>query len=99
MVLNGILAGLVGITAGADQMAMGSVLFFDKVKIDDPVGAISVHLACGIRVTLGVGLFGGLAGGAQIVSQLNGIISIGFHFHHRARALHSHQVHHGITGF
>jgi Amt family ammonium transporter len=92
MVLNGILAGLVGITAGADQMAMGSaitigliagvlvvlsVLFFDKIKIDDPVGAISVHLVCGIWGTLAVGLFGGLAGGAQIVSQLKGIISIG----------------------
>jgi Amt family ammonium transporter len=92
MVLNGILAGLVGITAGADQMAMGSaitigliagvlvvlsVLFFDKIKIDDPVGAISVHLVCGIWGTLAVGIFGGLAGGAQIVSQLKGIISIG----------------------
>jgi len=92
MVLNGILAGLVGITAGADQMAMGSaiaigfiagilvvlsVLFFDKIRIDDPVGAISVHLVCGIWGTLAVGLFGGLKGGAQIVSQLKGIISIG----------------------
>jgi Amt family ammonium transporter len=92
MVLNGILAGLVGITAGADQMAMGSsiaigfiagilvvlsVLFFDKIRIDDPVGAISVHLVCGIWGTLAVGLFGGLKGGAQIVSQLKGIIAIG----------------------
>ena len=92
MVLNGILAGLVGITAGADQMAMGSsiaigfiagilvvlsVLFFDKLRIDDPVGAISVHLVCGIWGTLAVGLFGGLKGGAQIVSQLKGIVAIG----------------------
>jgi Amt family ammonium transporter len=92
MVLNGILAGLVGITAGADQMAMGSsiiigliagaivvfsVLFFDKIKIDDPVGAISVHLVCGIWGTLAVGLFGGLAGAAQLKSQLIGIITIG----------------------
>jgi Amt family ammonium transporter len=92
MVLNGILAGLVGITAGADQMAMGSsiaigfiagilvvlsVLFFDKIRIDDPVGAISVHLVCGIWGTLAVGLFGGLKGGAQIVSQLKGILAIG----------------------
>ncbi len=60
MVLNGILAGLVGITAGADQMSPNeamliglvcglvvvySVIFFDKIKIDDPVGAISVHLS------------------------------------------------------
>jgi Amt family ammonium transporter len=92
MVLNGVLAGLVGITAGADQMAMGSsivigliagvlvvisVLFFDKIKIDDPVGAISVHLVCGIWGTLAVGLFGNLAGAAQIKSQLIGIFSIG----------------------
>ncbi|MFM1850965.1 MAG: hypothetical protein RIS54_649 [Verrucomicrobiota bacterium] len=92
MALNGILAGLVGITAGADQMAamssviigliagilvVFSVLFFDKIKIDDPVGAISVHLVCGIWGTLAVGLFGNLAGGAQIVSQLKGIVSIG----------------------
>lgn len=92
MALNGILGGLVGITAGADQMAamsatligliagaivVFSVLFFDKMKIDDPVGAISVHLVCGIWGTLAVGIFGGLAGGAQIVSQLIGIVSIG----------------------
>ena len=54
-----------------------SVLFFDKIKIDDPVGAISVHLVCGIWGTLAVGLFGNLKGGAQIVSQLKGIVSIG----------------------
>ena len=92
MVLNGILAGLVGITAGADQMDMGSsmligliagvlvvlsVIFFDKLKIDDPVGAISVHLVCGIWGTLAVGIFGKLAGGKQLVSQLIGIGSIG----------------------
>ncbi|MFN3409319.1 MAG: ammonium transporter [Limisphaerales bacterium] len=92
MVLNGILAGLVGITAGADQMSPGtsviigliagvlvvlSVIFFDKVKIDDPVGAISVHLVCGIWGTLAVGLFGNLAGGKQLVSQVIGIVAIG----------------------
>ena len=92
MALNGILAGLVGITAGADQMAamsatligliagaivVGSVLFFDKIKIDDPVGAISVHLVCGIWGTLAVGIFGNLAGGAQLISQLIGIVAIG----------------------
>ena len=85
MVLNGILAGLVSITAGADQMAIWEsavigfiggglvvygVIFFDKVRIDDPVGAISVHLLCGIWGTLAVGLFGNLAGTAQILSQL-----------------------------
>jgi len=92
MALNGILAGLVGITAGADQMAplssaiigaisgilvVLSVLFFDKIKIDDPVGAISVHLVCGIFGTLAVGIWGNLAGGAQLVSQLKGIVSVG----------------------
>ena len=92
MVLNGILAGLVGITAGADQMAMGSsiaigfisgvivvlsVLFFDKLKIDDPVGAISVHLVCGICGTLAVGLFGNMKGGAQVMTQLTGIAAVG----------------------
>lgn len=73
MALNGILAGLVGITAGADSVsilaatAIGtiagvlvlfSVLAFDKLRIDDPVGAISVHLVCGVWGTLAVGLFG-----------------------------------------
>jgi Amt family ammonium transporter len=92
MALNGILAGLVAITAGADQMnpneamiigAIGgilvvfSVFFFDKLKLDDPVGALSVHLANGIWGTLAVGLFGNLKGGAQIVSQLKGILSVG----------------------
>jgi Amt family ammonium transporter len=92
MALNGVLAGLVGITAGADQMAamsasiigaiagiivVFSVIFFDRIKIDDPVGALSVHLVCGIWGTLAVGLFGNLAGGAQVVSQLKGIVTIG----------------------
>jgi Amt family ammonium transporter len=72
MALNGILAGLVGITAGADVMTpltaiiiggvaggivVGSVILIDKIKIDDPVGAISVHLSCGIWGTLAVGIF------------------------------------------
>lgn len=63
MALNGILAGLVGITANADIASVGgsifigliagvivvfSIIFFDKIKIDDPVGAISVHGVCGI---------------------------------------------------
>lgn len=72
MALNGILAGLVGITAGADTVGEGSsiiigliagaivvvsILLFDKVKIDDPVGAISVHGVCGIWGTIAVGIF------------------------------------------
>jgi len=91
MVLNGILAGLVGITAGADQMGVldsaiigfiggglvvFSVVFFDKIKIDDPVGAISVHLIGGLWGTLAVGIFGSLAGLNQLVSQLIGIGSV-----------------------
>ena len=92
MVLNGILAGLVGITAGADQMGVGeaaiigfiggtlvvfAVVFFDRIKIDDPVGAISVHLIGGIWGTLAVGLFGNLASFQQVVSQLIGIGIVG----------------------
>lgn len=92
MVLNGILAGLVGITAGADQMGVMdsiiigaiagvlvvfSVIFFDKMKIDDPVGALSVHLVCGIFGTLVVGLFGTLKGTHQFVSQLIGVFAVG----------------------
>lgn len=93
MALNGILAGLVGITAGADQMSgldsilIGliagvlvyvAVLFVDGVlKIDDPVGAISVHLVCGIWGTLAVGLFGAMKGPGQVMTQLTGIAAIG----------------------
>ena len=93
MALNGILAGLVGITAGADQMTgldaiiIGfiagllvyfAVIFIDTVvRIDDPVGAISVHLLCGIWGTLAVGLFGEKAGMEQLINQLIGIVSIG----------------------
>ncbi len=99
MTLNGALAGLVAITAGCDIVSPGgatiigiiagfvivfSVELFDKVlKIDDPVGAISVHGVCGAVGTLLVGLFatdGGLfyGGGASLlVSQLIGIVTIG----------------------
>lgn len=73
MILNGALAGLVGITAGADVISpveaiiIGgvagalvylSVVAFDRIRIDDPVGAISVHLVCGIWGTLAAGIFG-----------------------------------------
>ncbi len=92
MVLNGVLAGLVGITAGADQMGMMDsviiglvagviivlgVVMFDKLKLDDPVGALSVHLLCGIWGTLAVGIFGAKAGVTQLLHQLAGIGSIG----------------------
>ena len=90
MFLNGILGGLVGITAGADQMspesavAIGAIAgaiivfavsFIDAIKLDDPVGAIAVHLACGIWGTLAVGIFGNLAGMDQFISQLIGVLS------------------------
>lgn len=88
MFLNGILGGLVGITAGADQMSptdavligsiAGAIIVFgvalvDKLRLDDPVGAIAVHLICGIWGTLAVGIFGSLASGAQFMSQLIGV--------------------------
>ena len=88
MFLNGILGGLVGITAGADQMSptdailigsiAGAIIVFavalvDKLKLDDPVGAIAVHLVCGVWGTLAVGIFGNLAGLDQFISQLIGV--------------------------
>jgi Ammonia permease len=91
MTLNGALAGLVGITAGADQMNFAeslvigfiagvfvvfSIKLFDKLKVDDPVGAISVHLVCGIWGTLAVGLFGDLASPGQLLSQVKGILIV-----------------------
>jgi Amt family ammonium transporter len=91
MVLNGILGGLVGITAGADQMGpmsaimIGfiagciiplSVVFFDRIKIDDPVGATTVHLVCGIWGTLAVGIFGSMAGLKQLWIQLYGALAV-----------------------
>ncbi len=90
MFLNGILGGLVGITAGADQMSptdailigsiAGVIIVFavslvDKLKLDDPVGAIAVHLVCGVWGTLAVGIFGKLAGINQFISQIIGIAS------------------------
>ncbi|MBD2462543.1 ammonium transporter [Oscillatoria sp. FACHB-1407] len=72
MIINGILAGLVGVTAGCAYVNIGSsfligliagvlvvfsVTIIDSLKVDDPVGAISVHLVCGVWGTLAVGLF------------------------------------------
>lgn len=89
MALNGILAGLVGITAGADSVTPGSaliigliagvivvfsILFFDKIRIDDPVGAISVHGVCGIWGTVAVGIF---SADHNFVTQLIGTLSVG----------------------
>ena len=92
MFMNGVLGGLVGITAGADQMSptdatligiiAGIILplgvsLIDKLKLDDPVGAIAVHLICGIWGTLAVGIFGAMASVDQFVNQLIGVGVIG----------------------
>ena len=103
MTLNGSLAGLVAITAGCDAVSpfgafiigfvagilvVLSVEFFDKIaKIDDPVGAVSVHFANGVWGTIAVGLFSnggdgvgkGLfygGGFAQLGTQLLGLITV-----------------------
>ena len=92
MFMNGVLGGLVGITAGADQMSPGdailigiiagiiivlAVAFVDKAKLDDPVGAVAVHLFCGIWGTLAVGIFGEMASLNQFFIQLAGVGIIG----------------------
>ena len=93
MVLNGILGGLVGITAGADVMSVTdsviigfiagiiipiSVTMFDRLKLDDPVGATSVHLMCGIWGTIAVAIFGDCDEGVgSFGAQITGILSIG----------------------
>ena len=88
MALNGLLAGLVGITANADVVSVSdslvigaiagvivvaSILFFDKIKIDDPVGAISVHGVCGVWGTIAVAIFGD---GFSMASQIQGVILV-----------------------
>lgn len=97
MVLNGCLAGLVGITAPADCVTVSSAViiglvagvlvvlavnFFDHLRLDDPVGAISVHLVCGIWGTLAVGLFAdeavcAAATGFSLKAQLYGVLGVG----------------------
>jgi Amt family ammonium transporter len=106
MILNGALAGLVAITAPCAFVSVGSsliigliagalvvvaVLFFDRIKVDDPVGATSVHLVCGVFGTLAVGLFaqdqfspnttgnGLLFGGGLklLLAQLVGVVAVG----------------------
>ncbi len=89
MVLNGCLAGLVGITAGADVVSIRgaviiggiagvlvvlAVLFFDRMRLDDPVGALSVHLVCGVWGTLAVGIFSSEFG---FFTQLLGVVAYG----------------------
>ena len=89
MTLNGVLAGLVGITAGADVVSVMnavvigfvagllvvvSVMMFDRLKLDDPVGALSVHLVCGIWGTLAVGIF---SAAHSFTTQLIGVAAYG----------------------
>ena len=103
MTANGMLAGLVGITAGtaavsnvgalvigslAGLLVVASVFFFDRIRVDDPVGAISVHGVCGAFGTICVGLFAtsdtdfwqaGLfygGGTAQLVTQVIGVVAV-----------------------
>tara|TARA_A200000113_G_scaffold18387_1_gene16115 strand:+ start:286 stop:1518 length:1233 start_codon:yes stop_codon:yes gene_type:complete len=92
MFMNGVLGGLVGITAGADQMgptsaiiigAVGGIVvvlgvaLLDKCKLDDPVGAIPVHLFAGIWGTLAVGIFGASASFDQFMVQLASVGIVG----------------------
>jgi Amt family ammonium transporter len=97
MTANGAIAGLVGITAGcaavdawaavligaaAGMLVVGSVWFFERIGIDDPVGAISVHGVCGAWGTLAVGLVaaeGGLFlgdGGSLLLTQAIGVAAV-----------------------
>ncbi len=92
MILNGALGGLVAITAGPDLydiytpiiigaiggcLVVVSVSFFDKIKIDDPVGALSVHLVNGIWGTIAVGIFASNGNDITLFGQLKGIILVG----------------------
>jgi Amt family ammonium transporter len=92
MALNGVLAGLVGITANADIVTpMGSimigliagvivfisVLALDRLRIDDPVGAISVHGVCGIWGILAAALFDVTDSGFTVIGQLIGVFAVG----------------------
>jgi len=105
MILNGCLAGLVAVTAPcafvtitsgaiigliAGVLVVFAVIIFDKLKLDDPVGALAVHLCCGVFGTLAVGLFydnkvatdiaalaTGLSRGEQFWVQLKGVFWVG----------------------
>lgn len=106
MTINGCLAGLVAVTAGCAFVSVGSaaligligglivvpaVIFFDKIHVDDPVGATAVHLVNGVFGTIAVGLFAedwvspnttgnGLffGGGTKLLmAQLTGVVAVG----------------------
>jgi ammonium transporter, Amt family len=85
MTLNGVIAGLVSITAGPDvihglwavlvgaiggTLVVGSILLLDRLRLDDPVGAVSAHGTAGIWGTAAVGLFGGASLGVQLLGAL-----------------------------
>lgn len=88
MILNGALGGLVAITAGPDlydtytpiligtiggALVVFAVPLFDKLKLDDPVGALSVHLVNGIWGTLAVGIFASNGNDITFLGQLKGV--------------------------
>ena len=88
MILNGALGGLVAITAGADlfdiytpiwigliggALVVFAVPLFDRLRIDDPVGALSVHLVNGVWGTLAVGIF---AKDVSLAAQIKGIVVV-----------------------
>lgn len=85
MTLNGVIAGLVSITAGPDVIngvwavlvgalggviVTGSILLLDRMKLDDPVGAVSAHGTAGVWGTVAVGIFGGANLGVQLLGSL-----------------------------
>ncbi|MFA9374233.1 MAG: ammonium transporter [Poseidonibacter sp.] len=91
MILNGALGGLVAVTAGPDLYdiytpiligAIGGALvvfgvsFFDRLRLDDPVGALSVHLLNGIWGTIAVGLFASNGSDITLLGQLKGILVV-----------------------
>lgn len=92
MVLNGALGGLVAVTAGPDlydiytpiligavggAIVIFGVSFFDKMRLDDPVGALSVHLLNGIWGTLAVGIFASNGTDITLLGQIKGIVVVG----------------------
>ncbi|MBT8492373.1 MAG: ammonium transporter [Deltaproteobacteria bacterium] len=104
LIVNGMLGGLVGVTAGCrfvepysaaiigticGLVVIEAVVLFDRVKVDDPVGATSVHLVCGVLGTLLTGVFGSQALGmanqgliyggglGQLWIQLQGVLAVG----------------------
>lgn len=92
IIMSNILGGLVGITAGADLMSptqailigliagvvvILAVRLIDRLHLDDPVGAIPVHLFCGIWGTLAVGVFGEMASWNQLWIQFSSLLIIG----------------------